>query len=264
MSTIQAAFSACHERGEKALVVFVTAGDPELAELPAILEALEEGGADVIEIGLPFSDPIADGPSIQASSQRALDRGVRPLDALKVLASTMGKVPRIVMGYINTVLQPGLESFADQALAAGVSGSILCDVTPEEAGDWIDVSRTKGLDTVFLAAPTSTDARLDLVVERGRGFIYAVSRTGVTGKGQQTFVEARELVLRLRSRTDLPIAVGFGISKPDDVRAVCEFADGAVVGSLIVDFLAEHWKGGAGREGLVAMVRDLKAATKAV
>lgn len=257
-------FALLRSRGEKALVLFVTAGDPSLEELPAILEALQEGGADLIEVGIPFSDPIADGPTIQASSQRALDRGVTPRRVLEVLESAKPGVPVVAMGYYNTVFRIGLETSARAFRTSGIAGSIISDLTPEESDDWAAASRAEGLDNVFLVAPTSTDARLDEVARRASGFVYAVSRTGVTGAASEVPPEVTGLVQRIKSRTDLPVCVGFGISTPEHVRMVCSVADGAVVGSWLVEKLAKEWNGGAGRAALVDAVRQLKSATSGV
>lgn len=255
-------FDELKVKGEKALVLFVTAGDPPLEQLPAILDALQEGGADVLEIGIPFSDPIADGPTIQASSQRALDSGVTPKAALDKVRSSNLKVPALAMGYYNTVLRMGLGDSARTLRDAGMSASIITDLIPEEGDFWIEASRRAGLDNIFLAAPTSTDVRLDEVCKRTTGFVYAVSRTGVTGAGQEVPSEVKELVQRLRSRTDLPICVGFGISTPEHVRMVCQVADGAVIGSWLVDLLHREWNGGRGRAAIVEQIKALKAATR--
>lgn len=260
-------FSALRARDERALVAFVTAGDPDLAALLDILCALEEGGADIVEIGIPFSDPIADGPTIQASSQRALDRGVTPravLEKITEFRSTHpeSQLPIVVMGYLNPILRMTELGFAQASKEAGIQGVIVCDVIPEEAESWIRAARQADINTIFLAAPTSVDERLDAVCESATGFVYAVSRTGVTGKGDSQSSEAEVLVSRLRSRTDLPICVGFGIRGPEDVRDVCRFADGAIVGSSLVEFLAEKWHDGAGRADFVAMICELKSATK--
>lgn len=250
-------------RGEKALIPFVTAGDPDLGQLPAILETLTEAGSDVIEIGVPFSDPIADGPTIQASSQRALDRGVTPGKVLETLRACDLKVPVVLMGYYNTVLRKGLDAFAAEAYSVGVRGTIMCDLIPEEAGEWVKASTGAGLETVFLAAPTSTDERLDGVCENSTGFVYAVSRTGVTGAREDGASQGRELVDRLKARTDKPVCVGFGISAPEHVKSVCEYADGAVVGSWLVTLLADVWDGGKGRQEVLDKVAALKDATRA-
>jgi tryptophan synthase alpha chain len=261
VTPIAAKFADLASRGEKALVLFVTAGDPSLQELPGILEALEAGGADLIEIGIPFSDPIADGPTIQASTQRALDAGVTPGDIYAKVRSCKVKSPLVAMGYYNSMLRVGLGNAAAALKEAGFSGSIITDLTPEESVDWAQASWAAGLDNIFLAAPTSTDARLDEVCRRASGFVYAVSRTGVTDQRVAVPPEAKELVSRIKSRTDLPVCVGFGISKPEHVKMVCEVADGAVIGSWLVDFIAREWKGGVGREEIVKGIRELKKAT---
>jgi tryptophan synthase alpha chain len=260
MSRIADVFARLKERREKALVLFVTAGDPSLGALPGILEALAEGGADVIEVGVPFSDPIADGPVIQASSQRALERGVTfggVLDAVRGFDAA----PVLLMGYYNTLYRRGLAESAGALKDAGVCGTIVSDLIPEEAGDWIRASESAKLDNVFLAAPTSTDGRLRAVAEASSGFVYAVSRTGVTGAASSVPDEVSSLVSRLKGFTSLPVCVGFGISSPAHVASVCSVADGAVVGSWLVDWLAKYWDDGAGRADLVEQVRALKAAT---
>lgn len=259
---LAATFEALHSRHEKALVLFVTAGDPSLEDLPSILEALVEGGADIIEIGVPFSDPIADGPTIQASSQRALDRGVTPTAVLAMLSQCHVPVPIVLMGYFNPILRRGLSRFAQESKAAGVCATIVSDLTPEESSDWLDESRRQGLDTIFLAAPTSTDARLDAVCARSTGFVYAVSRTGVTGAQSEVPEDVPSLVARIQTRTRVPVCVGFGISTPEHVASVARVADGVVVGSWLVSRLAEAWDGGRGRANLVEQVRALKAATR--
>lgn len=258
MSRLADRFAELRARGEKALIPFVTAGDPSLDDLPAILETLADGGADAIEVGLPFSDPIADGPVIQAASQRALDRGVTTRAVLHALRG-FDRVPVVLMGYLNPILRFGLAGFADAAVAAGASGVIVSDLTPEESDDWVNACRARDLDTIFLAAPTSTDARLDEVAKRCSGFVYAVSRTGVTGAESAVPPDVAGLVQRIRARTDLPVCVGFGISRPEHVRMVWEVADGAVVGSHLVQLIADSWQGGAGRERLREAVRKLKS-----
>lgn len=262
MSRIADRFATLAQKGERALVPFVTAGDPGLAELPAILDMLQDAGADVVEVGIPFSDPIADGPVIQASSQRALDRGVTPVAVLETLASCRTEVPIVLMGYYNPLLRLGLESFAAKAADAGVDATIVSDLTPEESDDWVSASRKAGLDNVFLAAPTSTDARLAEVCRRASGFVYAVSRTGVTGARASVPEEVESLVVRLRARTPLPICVGFGISRPEHVATVCRVADGAVVGSWLVQKIADEWDGGKGAAAISQAVKDLKDATR--
>ncbi|MBX3119678.1 MAG: tryptophan synthase subunit alpha [Fimbriimonadaceae bacterium] len=262
MGKISERFAELQKRGEKALVLFVTAGDPDLEELPSILTTLQEAGADLIEVGIPFSDPIADGPVIQASSQRALDRGVTPRAVLAAIGQANIEVPVVLMGYYNPVLRFGLDSFAETASGHGANGTIISDLTPEESSAWIDASRAHSLDNIFLAAPTSTDARLDEVCRRASGFVYAVSRTGVTGHASEVPLEVSGLVGRLKARTELPVCVGFGISRPDHVRMVCQVADGAVVGSWLVNLLAEEWQEGRGRDQVLKAVRELEDATR--
>lgn len=247
--------------GQKALVAFVTAGSPSLGQLPAILDTLAEAGADVIELGIPFSDPIADGPTIQASSMKALEAGTTLAD---VLAAVRGfeRVPLLMMGYTNPMLAYGLARLASDAAAAGISASIVCDALPEESLAWRQSSAQSGLDTVFIAAPTCTPERLRLVCEASTGFIYALSRTGVTGAGTEVSSDAAELVARLRATTDKPVYVGFGVSTPQHVREVVSFADGAIVGSPIVELIEREWKDGQGRNALADYVASLKQATK--
>lgn len=260
-SAISSVFERLKARSEKALIVFITAGDPHLSDLPNLVDAVQEGGADIIELGVPFSDPIADGPIIQASSQRALDAGTTPRGVLETLRRCDLRVPIVLMGYYNPILRYGLSAFAKAAKAAGASGTIVCDLTPEEADDWIKASQETGLDTVFLGAPTSTDERLERVSRCSTGFVYAVSRTGVTGTGSTLSESARGLVERIRAHTSTPVCVGFGVSNPEHVREVCQFADGAVVGSAVVQLIESSWNGGAGRDQLVGYVRKLKQAT---
>ncbi|RYG85890.1 tryptophan synthase subunit alpha, partial [bacterium] len=228
-------------RGERALVVFITAGDAPLSDLPRLLRTLEAGGADVIEVGIPFSDPFGEGPTIQASSQRALDRGTTPGAILDAMGQAGVGIPMLTMGYVNPVMRMGWDEFARRSAAAGASGTIISDLVPDEARRWSEASAANDLDTVFLAAPTSTDQRLDQVAERSTGFVYAVSRTGVTGAENEVPPEVGDLVAKIRARTDRPVCVGFGVSTAEHVRRVCAVADGAVVGSALVAFLHREW-----------------------
>lgn len=262
MSRLSDKFAELKARNEAALVLFFTAGDQPLSELPAIVDALTAGGADVIEVGIPFSDPFGEGPTIQASSQRSLDNGSTPLGILDALGRCNLAVPVVTMGYYNPVLRIGLDRYAEASKAAGSSGTIVSDLVPDESGPWLEACRRAELDTIFLVAPTSTGARIEEVATKSSGFVYAVSRTGVTGAGQEVPPEVRELVARIRTHTDKPICVGFGVSTPDHVRMIAGVADGAVVGSWLVDLLHRRWDGGAGREEIVAAVSDLKAATR--
>jgi len=261
VSKLHDRFRELSARNEKALVLFFTAGDQPLSELPGIVDALAEGGADVIEIGIPFSDPFGEGPTIQASSQRALDRGASARQILDAVGKVTATIPIVTMGYYNPILRFGLSEFAQTSADAGASGTIVSDLVPDEAEAWAAASASAGIDTIFLVAPTSTEQRIQEVAERTTGFVYAVSRTGVTGAESQVPPEVRDLVGRIKEKTDKPVCVGFGISKPEHVRMVCEVADGAVVGSFLVNLLHDKWNGGAGRSEVVAAVRELKAAT---
>ncbi len=245
--------------GKKSLICFVTAGDPDIAQLPEIVASLAKGGADAVEIGIPFSDPIADGPTIQASSQRALDRGVRVGQIIDKLAETREKtdVPIVLMTYYNPVLRIGLEAFANRAKEAGADGVIVTDLTPEEAGPWKTAANGAGLDTIFLLAPTSTPDRIELACRLSTGFVYCVSRTGVTGVGSAALDDTKALVEQVEAATQTPAVVGFGIRTVDDVRAIQAFADGAVVGSALVQFLHDMREAGDLPAQAEAFVRAL-------
>lgn len=266
MSRLSARFETLRQRGEKALVCFVTAGDPSAERTVKIVTALAEGGADAIELGIPFSDPLADGPSIQASSQRALEGGMttaKALAAVRSIRQMSPDLPLILMTYYNPIRRYGLERYAADLRAAGADGNIVTDLTPEEAGEWKRLSEANGLDTIFLLAPTSTEARIEIVSRLSTGFVYCVSRTGVTGARQDVPAELTDVVARIKARTPAPVCVGFGVSQPEHVRRICAFSDGAVVGSALVDLI--HAQRDA--PDLLPRVRDyvasLKAATKA-
>ncbi|MBA3725408.1 MAG: tryptophan synthase subunit alpha [Armatimonadetes bacterium] len=263
MSPLSERFAQLRAQGERALLAFVTAGDPSLDDLPEILEILETGGADVIEVGIPFSDPIADGPTIQASSQRALERGTRMSGVFDSVAQASVSTPIVYMGYTNMALRIGFDQFARRAKDSGASGVILSDLTPEEAGEWKAVASNAGLDTIFLVAPTSTEARIRAACGASTGFVYCVSRTGVTGAGREVPREVAESVQRIRKCSDLPVCVGFGISKPEHVRMVCEVADGAVVGSYLVDLLHQVWTAPDGPDRVCEAIRTLKSGAAA-
>jgi tryptophan synthase alpha chain len=225
------------------LIAYVTCGDPDLATTREVVLAAIDAGADVIELGVPFSDPVADGPVIQRACQRALRHGTRLADVLKLAAEVRQfaqSTGLIVFSYLNPILRMGLERFCKIARHAGVDGALLTDLPVEEADDYLGEMRQNELATVFLAAPTSTEERLQRIAEASSGFVYAVSRTGVTGARQQLPEDARKLVRRLRKYTKLPIAVGFGISTAEQFSAVGEFADAAVVGSAIVETIERN------------------------
>ena len=235
------------------LVVYLTAGDPSLEASRAIAIEAIDAGADVIELGVPFSDPLADGPIIQRASERALARGTRLQDVLalaKEIRAARPKAGLILFTYFNPVLRYGLKRFADDAAAAGADGVLLTDVIVEEAGEYLAEMARVNLAPVFLAAPTSTDERVEAIATHSKGFVYAISRTGITGKQQSLTADAAALVARIRRWTTLPVAVGFGISNADHFAQVAEFADAAVIGSAIVELIE---KSAAGTEpGAVA------------
>jgi tryptophan synthase alpha chain len=222
------------------LVVYLTAGDPSLDATREIAIAAIDAGADVIELGVPFSDPLADGPIIQRASERALAHGTRLKDVLALAREIRAARPSaglIIFSYLNPILRYGLRKFADDAKAAGADGVLATDMIVEEAAEYLAEMDRAGLAPVFLAAPTSPDARLEAIAKHSRGFVYAISRTGITGTQQSLATDAAALVARIRRWTTLPVAVGFGISNSEHVAQVAEFADAAVVGSAIVELI---------------------------
>ena len=219
-----------------ALVAYLTCGDPDLATTREVALAAIDAGAAVLELGVPFSDPVADGPVIQRASERALRHGTSLCDVLRLAGELRRQTDAgmIVFSYLNPILQFGLERFCEAAAKAGLDGALVTDLPVEEAGDYVRAMRARQLATVFLVAPTSPDQRLKRIAEASTGFVYAVSRTGVTGERDQPPQDARELVRRLRKHTRLPVAVGFGISTAQQFAAIGKYADAAVVGSAIV------------------------------
>lgn len=236
MGRIEETFSELKRHGRKGIIPFITAGDPDLDTTGEILVELAGAGATVIELGVPFSDPMADGPVIQRASERALRHSLGAGDILGVVASVRRTIetPIILFSYFNPLLQFGLKRLASEAKAAGVDGVLVTDLSPEEAGEFESELRANDLDMIFLIAPTSTDERLKLVAQHARGFIYAVSRAGVTGVRTSVSAEAERLVNRMRQFSSLPIAVGFGISNRDQVNDVHRYAEAVVIGSAIV------------------------------
>lgn len=236
MGRIEDAFKTLQQEGKKGFIPFITAGDPDLATTEELLVVLANSGATLIELGVPFSDPMADGPVIQRASERALKHGFNLQEILDTVARARKQieVPVILFSYYNPLLQFGLKRVAKAVKDAGLDGVLVTDLTPEESGEFEAELRANGLDMIFLAAPTSTDERLKLVAEHASGFIYAVSRAGVTGAQSTVSAEAEKLVKRMRQFSKLPIAVGFGISNAEQVRDVNRYADAVVVGSAIV------------------------------
>jgi tryptophan synthase alpha chain len=250
MSRIGDRFAALRRQGRKGFVAFLTAGDPSLARTVEAACELEAAGADVLELGVPFSDPLADGPVIQRASERALGRGVTLASVLDTVQEIRKRteIPLLLFSYLNPLHRYGLERLAREAPAIGLDGVLVTDLPPEEADAWLALARASGLDTVFLCAPTSPLQRIRRVADASRGFVYAVSRTGVTGERVALSEEAKPLVDRIRSLTDEPVALGFGISTPEQVEAAAAVADGVVVGSALVRFLEEHPDGDIGRQ----------------
>lgn len=236
MSRIKEKFTELKRDGKKGFIPFVTAGDPNTDASLSILRILAGGGADIIEVGVPFSDPMADGPTIQASSQRALKNGAGLSDILDMIKTfRLGSdVPVVLFSYLNPLMQYGFQQLSSDAALAGIDGVLVTDVVDTEAAEIRQVLTESGLDLISLIAPTTSDERLSRICAEASGFIYAVSRAGVTGASGEVSSEAERLVTRARKFTDLPIAVGFGISTAEQINEVWQYADAAVVGSAIV------------------------------
>jgi len=258
-------FRELSSSGELGLVAYITAGDPSLEASEKIVLAAAEAGADVVELGVPFSDPVADGPTIQRASERALRSGTTlsgVIDLVRRLRSRT-QVPLVLFSYFNPILQMGIETFADAAVSAGADGVLATDLTPEESAEYRAVLRSRGLDTIFLAAPTSTDARLKLIASVSSGFLYLISRMGVTGARESLPEELPGLVRRIRKFTPLPVAVGFGISLPTHVTVLGGIADAAVVGSAIVSEIEKAGSPDAAAKAVADLVARLKQAARA-
>ena len=264
-SRISKLFARCRAENEPALIAYITAGDPSLERTVSLVQAMELGGADLIELGVPFSDPIADGPVIMRATERALANGASVAGVLEVARKIRerSEIPILLFSYLNPLLRYGFERLAKDAVAAGVDGILMTDASVEEAGKFVPVVREAGLDTVFLAAPTSPIERLRQVAAYSSGFIYLVSRTGVTGVRDQVADSAADLVARMRTVTDLPLAVGFGIAQAADAAAVAKMADGVVVGSAFVRII-EACDGSPEIESkLESFTRELKTGARA-
>jgi tryptophan synthase alpha chain len=253
---IEPLFAELKSKNHAALIAYITAGDPSPERTPQIVAALERGGVDLIELGVPFSDPIADGPVIQAGAERALKAGTtlrKVLEIARTIRET-SQIPLLLFTYLNPAMRYGFEKLGRDAKAAGVDGCLLTDLSVEEAEPYVNSMREAGLDTVFLAAPTSTAERLLLVAQYSTGFVYLVSRTGVTGERTDLSASLGPLVEAMREATSLPLAVGFGISTPEQAGAVAKVADGVVVGSAFVRLLENH----ASDEQIEAFARSLR------
>jgi tryptophan synthase alpha chain len=261
---IERKFRALADAGELGLIAYITAGDPSLQVSAEIVVAAAEAGADIIEIGVPFSDPVADGPVIQRASERALRSGTTLAGVLELVRSlrTRTDVPLVLFSYFNPLLQMGLEKFAEAAASAGADGVLVTDLTPEESGEYRTALQGQGLDTIFLAAPTSTDERLARIAEASTGFLYLVSRTGVTGTREALPEGLPALARRVRKFTTLPIAIGFGISAPSHVSVLGGIADAAVVGSALMAEVEKAASPDASATAVAALVRVLKNAAR--
>ena len=262
-SRLTETFARLRAEGRSGLVTFTTAGDPDLPRSADILRALDRAGADVLEVGVPFSDPLADGPVIQRATERALTAGGSLRAALAMITVVRAEItaPIVIFSYANPLLRMGLDAFAAQAAAAGVDGVLALDLPIEEAGAFRQALSASGIDTIFLLSPTTTDARIKKAAELGGGFLYGISRLGVTGARDQVASGAEAMVKRIRAHTTMPIALGFGISRPEHVAEVGAYADAAVVGSALVSVIAEA----SGSPDLIARVEEyvrwLKSAT---
>jgi tryptophan synthase alpha chain len=264
-SRLEQTFARLRREHRPGLVTYTTAGDPDLARSIEILQVLDRAGADVLEVGVPFSDPLADGPVIQRATERALAGGTNLRGVLDALARVRSSIaaPIVVFSYANPLLRMGIDTFAGRAADAGVDGVLALDLPIEEAGGFRETMRTNGLHTIFLLSPTTTDTRIRSAAELGSGFLYGISRLGVTGARDRVASGAEALVQRIRSHTTLPIALGFGISRPEHVTEVCRYADAAVVGSALVSVIAESGAGGNVTHRVDEYVRWLKSGAPA-
>jgi tryptophan synthase alpha chain len=261
---IRTAFERCRAAGETALVTYVMGGDPDVATSKAMALACAEGGADLLEIGIPFSDPIADGPTIQHAAERALAHGTSTEDVLEIAAAVRARsqIPIALMGYLNPILAHGVERFARDCGRAGVDAVIVPDLLPEEAGEISPVLAGHGVRTVFLLAPTSGPERVAAAAEAATGFLYFVSVTGVTGARKAIPTEIEAKVAAVRARSAVPVVVGFGISSPEQARALGRLADGVVVGSAIVQRIAAGGSRSARAARVARFARSLKRALR--
>lgn len=260
MTRISQKFQQLNAAGRRAFIPYITAGDPDLATTEQILLALADAGADVIELGVPFSDPMADGPVIQRASERALKTPLGVADILPLVERFRQRsdVPIVLFTYFNPLMQFSRTNVGAQLKAAGIDGVLITDMIPEEASEFAAEMRQAEIDTIFLVAPTSTDERIRLIAEYASGFIYVVARTGVTGVRTEVSSEVRELVARVRQASALPVAVGFGVSTSEHVREVWSYADGAVVGSRLVLEIEQNLSAPNLAERVAQLARELK------
>ena len=260
MSRLQSRFAALKQENRAALVTFVTAGDPDYATSLEILKGLPEAGADVIELGMPFTDPMADGPAIQLANIRALGNGqnmAKTLQMVREFRAGNQDTPLVLMGYYNPIFCYGVDRFVADAKEAGVDGLIVVDLPPEHNDELCDPAQAAGIDFIRLTTPTTDDARLPTVLNGSSGFVYYVSVAGVTGAGAATMDQVEEAVARLRRHTDLPLCIGFGIRTPEHAAEVAKRADGAVVGSALIDRIAKAGSPAEAVSGVLGLCREL-------
>ncbi len=262
MSRIEERFTELRKEGSKALIAYLTAGDPDLETTREIILALDSAGVDIIEIGVPFSDPTADGPIIQAASYRALQAGATLTGILEMIEAVrqVSEIPVVLFGYYNPILSYGNERFARRAREAGVDGILVVDLPPEEAGELRQYTDPAGIDFISLIAPTTTDERIRTIANSSGGFLYYISITGVTGTAKPKVSDIQRDVRRIRAITDLPVAVGFGISTPEQARDIAPHADGIVIGSAVVRLIEEDAGANNGVNIVAGYARDIKAA----
>lgn len=262
MSRIALTLEPLRQRGEKALITYLTAGDPDLETSERVIHALVEAGVDLLEIGFPFSDPMADGPTIQAAAERSLAAGTTLAGVLAMVARVRchSNVPIVLMGYYNPVFRHGAAAFAWDAAKVGVDGLLLVDLPPEEAGELHPHLRAAGIDLITLLAPTTPQERLSRLARQGEGFLYYVSMTGVTGTQKVDAAAIAAAVAGVRRESPVPVAVGFGVTTPEEARAVAQFADAVVVGSALVQLIAAHGRSPELLREVQAFARALKAA----
>lgn len=265
MNRIEERFARLRREGKKAFIVYVGAGDPDLEATRQLALAFDRAGVDVLELGVPFSDPLADGLVNQLAAQRGLEAGTTPPKVLETVAAIRrdSRIPIVLYIYFNLIHRVGAERFITDAAKAGVDGLLVLDLPPEESDTYESLMRTAGLCQIYLVAPTTPEERMAAIVRRGAGFIYYISREGVTGMQSQVAANLQEQVAKLRAHTSLPIAVGFGVSNPEQARLVAHSADGCVVGSAIVNQVARHGKSPALVATVAAFVKSLADAVKA-
>lgn len=267
MNRIEQRFAQLKEQGKKALVTYIGAGDPNLDATRDLVLAFDEAGVDVMELGVPFSDPLADGLVNQLAAQRGLESGTTPAKVLATVSEVRKQeceIPVVLYIYYNLLHKPGLENFIQDAAAAGVDGLLVLDLPPEESDAYEALMRENGLCAIYLIAPTTPEARVEKIVRRGMGFIYYISREGVTGMQQKVSATIGERTAKIGAHTDLPIAVGFGVSNPDQAQEVARNADGVVVGSAIVNQIAEKSTSPEMVEHVAGFVKSLGDAVKSL